>query len=248
MLFDVHCHLNDRRYKRDLNEVVGRAAEAGVIAVNSTVELSEVDEALSFCERYGNVRLTIGCSPTEFDDRNIEGIAKRMRENRGRIIGVGEVGLDHYWVREEGRRMAQERNFVKFVEISDELKLPLVVHSRESNKEVLDILSRRGKTALMHCFSGTVEEAEEFIGIGCLISIPTSVVHSKARQELVKRIPLDTMTLETDAPYMAPEPKARNEPANVKTSARKIAELRNTDYGTVEEVTTRNAKRFFKIP
>ncbi|MCX6695635.1 MAG: TatD family hydrolase [Candidatus Altiarchaeota archaeon] len=247
MFFDVHCHLNDKRFDKDLDDVIERAEKSGVAVINSTVELCEIKEALEFCNRYDNVYLTIGCSPTEFDEAEIEGIIKEIRRNKDKIVGVGEVGLDYYWVKETEKHEKQKKNFRKFIELSNELNLPLVVHSRESNKDVLETLGERSTPALMHCFSGTAEEAQELINLGCLISIPTSVAHSKPRQDVAKKVPLEQMTLETDAPYMAPVPKARNEPANVVSSAKKIAEIKGVDAKEVEEATTRNAKRFFRI-
>ena len=245
MLFDVHCHLNDRRFREDLDAVVGRAKSAGVRVINSTIEAGEIDDAIAFCRKYDNVHLTIGCSPTEEGDRAIEEIMSRIKENKHRIVGIGEVGLDYYWVKEQEKREKQKENFRKFMELSIDLGLPLVVHSRESNKDVLDILKEYGKPALMHCFSGTAHEAKEFINLGCLISIPTSVVHSKSRQETARHTPLENITLETDAPYMPPQPKTRNEPANVKLCALKIAETKGVEESAVESATTKNAIKFF---
>jgi len=150
-------------------------------------------------------------------------------------------------VREERKREKQRKIFAGFIELANELKLPLVVHSRESNTDVLDALINHNTPALMHCFSGTVEEALEFINLGCLISIPTSIVHSKSRQDVAFAAPLESITLETDAPYQAPTPKTRNEPANVVIGARKVAEIKGLDEKTVEDATTRNAKKFFGI-
>jgi len=247
MLFDVHCHLNDRRFKGDLDDVVEKAKKAEVAIVNSTVELKEIAQALEYISRYDNVYLTIGCSPTEVDREAIEKIMSEIRENKGKIIGVGEVGLDYYWVKEGEKHEQQKKNFRRFIELSSELKLPLIVHSRESNRDILEILKHHGKPALMHCFSGTVEEAKEFINLGCLISIPTSLMHSKSKQDVAEAIPLDSIVLETDAPYLPPTPKTRNEPANVAVSAIRIAELKNVGVDVVKEATTRNAKNFFGI-
>ena len=127
------------------------------------------------------------------------------------------------------------------------MNLPLVIHSRDSESDIIEELKSSDRNAILHCFSGTVKQAEEAISLGCIISIPASIAYSKQKQELARKIPFDRIVLETDAPYLPPVPKTRNEPANVKLAALKIAGLKGIDYSIVEKVTTENARKFFNL-
>lgn len=246
-LFDVHCHLGFPEFDRDRNQVVERALDGGIAVINSSVSPEEVIKALEISSSYKNVYWTLGLSASETNSKKVDETISAIGENKNRIIGIGEIGLDYYWVKEERLRHAERENFGRFIELSGELDLPLVVHSRNAEEDCIDMLEEHGKNALMHCFSGTIEQARRALKLGCLISIPTNIVYSKQKQELAKELPLKSIVLETDAPYLAPTPKTRNEPVNIKISAGKIAEIRGVDLEEVAEKTTENALRFFRI-
>jgi TatD DNase family protein len=186
-------------------------------------------------------------TPSDLDEENFIRTKKLVRENRGRVVGLGEVGLDYYWVKEESGWLVEKRNFIEFIGLAKGLGMPLVVHSRAAESACINILEEHKTSAIMHCFSGTIEEAKRAVGFGCLISIPTNVTYVGKRQKLVKALPLTSIVLETDAPYLAPVKGERNEPANVKAAVEKVAELKGLDASEVEDVTTENALNYFKL-
>lgn len=246
MLIDTHAHLDFPQFDNDRREVIERAKNNGIWIINSGLGPEGIEKTINLIDEY-RIFATLGLSPTEFDNDIIENTIELIKKYRNRIIGIGEVGLDYYWVKEPEKRRAEIENFRIFIELSKELNLPLLVHSRDSEHDVIDELKSANKPAILHCFSGTIKQAEEAISFGCLISIPTSVIYSTKKQELARGIPPNSIVLETDAPYLSPVPKTRNEPLNLKLIAEKIAELRGIDYSVVEEITTENAVKFFNL-
>ncbi|MFC2154767.1 TatD family hydrolase [Candidatus Altiarchaeota archaeon] len=215
--------------------------------INSCVDLGRVEGFLNFSKTYEGVYCTIGCSPSKISEDMFEKTIEIIRKQKKEIIGIGEVGLDYYWVKEQEKHQQQREFFRKFVELSQELKLPLIIHSRESEEDLIEILKENKQPALLHCYSGTKEQAEEAIDLGCLISIPTSIVYSHPKQELVKQLPLESIVLESDAPYLAPTPKTRNMPQNIRLSLEKISGIKGMEEEEVEERTSENTKKFFKL-
>ncbi len=247
MFVDSHCHLTFTQFDEDRGEVIERAVKSDVLIVNSIVSPLEVDDGLKFLRDFDNVYSTLGLSASCLDDGEVEETINLIRQMREEIVGLGEVGLDYYWVKGEGERAVLKENFGKFIELSKEVDLPLVVHSRDAEADCIKMLEKHDKPALMHCFSGRLEQALNAIELGCLISIPTNVVYVKKRQELAGEIPVESLVLETDAPYLSPTPKTRNEPINVVKAAQKIAEIKGISVEEVEDSTTENAKKFFRI-
>jgi TatD DNase family protein len=245
MLVDTHCHLDFDVFDQDRDAVVRRASD--MVIVNSTVEPQLVEKALSFREKYDNVYCMIGVSASETDKGVFNRMVELISENQDRIVGVGEAGLDYYWIKDEKGRLTERAHFLEIVNLSRELGLPLLVHSRDAESDCISILAEAGVKAIMHCFSGTVEEAKRAVELGCLISVPTSIMYSKSKQKLVKALPLEQLVVETDAPYLAPIRGERNEPANVKATCEKIADMVGAGVSSVEDVTTENALKFLGI-
>jgi TatD DNase family protein len=245
MLVDSHCHLDFPQFDKDRDAVVARARD--VVIVNSTVDPELVEKALGMPGRYGNVRCTLGFSASELDEGKFEAMKTLIRENRDRIVGLGEIGLDYHWVKDEAGREAERSHFRELARLGAQLGLPLVVHSREAEADCINILGELKVRAMMHCFSGSVEEAKRAVDIGCLVSIPANVGSSKGRQRLVGALPLESLVLETDAPYLSPKRGERNEPANVRAAAAKVAEIKGVGAAKVEEATTGNALGFYGI-
>ena len=170
----------------------------------------------------------------------------KSKDNK-KVIGIGEVGLDYHWVKEKELRKIQQKAFDKFIQLSNEINLPLLVHSRNAEKDCIRILKEHNKEAILHCFSGTIELALKAISFGCLISITTTFINSPYRQRMVSELPLEKIVLETDAPYLSPFPNKRNEPTNIKLTAQKIAEIKDIDFETVANITTKNVENFFNV-
>jgi len=171
----------------------------------------------------------------------------RKNKDNKKVIGIGEVGLDYHWVEEKELRKIQQKSFEKFIQLSNEINLPLLVHSRNAEKDCIKILKQHNKRAILHCFSGTTELALEAISFGCLISITTTFMNSPYRKRMVSELPLEKIVLETDAPYLSPFPSKRNEPINIKLTAKKIAEIKGTKFEKVAEITTKNVEKFFAV-
>lgn len=247
MLIDVHAHLDFPQFDGDRDSVVRNAKDNEIFIINSGMGPEGIEKTMELIVEYDNIKATLGLSPTEFNTQIIEETINLIRKYRSKIVGIGEVGMDYYWVKDPEKRRKELENFRRFIDLAEELNLPLIIHSRDSEGDVIKELKIRNFPALLHCFGGTLKQAEEAISFGCLISIPTNVVYSKQKQLLSKEIPLESIVLETDAPYLAPIPKTRNEPINVKLSAEKIAEIKGIGLSIVEEVTTNNAKRFFNL-
>ena len=247
MLVDCHCHLSFPQFKEDLDEIVGRAQEKEVIAVNSCVSPEEVEPALNLSERFENVHTAIGLSATNLEEEKVCETQRIIRENKDRIIGLGEVGLDYHWVKKPGDHNTLKENFTRFIELSIELDLPIIVHSRDAEEDCIRMLEEAGKPALLHCFSGSIEQALHATSFGCVISIPTNVTYVKSRQRLVEGLPFESIVLETDAPYLSPEPKTRNEPVNVVKSCEKLSDIKQVSLEEVALQTTETARKFYRI-
>ena len=218
--------------------------------ISSTVSLPEATRSLKISAQYPNLVFTsIGSDPSHLDDDWVRPIIGAIKANTTSIVGLGEVGLDHYWVTEPSKRASQLRLFEEWIMLAKELELPLTVHSRSAGYEALEaIKSANLDRVLMHSYDGKVGHAMKAAEEGTLFSIPASIVRSGQKQKLARRLPIENLVLETDAPVLSPRKDERNEPANLRYSLLKISELKRMDPESVAEVTSRNATRFFDLP
>ncbi len=246
-MIDVHAHLTDPAFS-DLPEVIARAKAAGVLAVvTSITDPADMPRAKEIVEHHsGFVYLTLGLDPTFLSEEKLSEF--RAALNAAPIVGIGEVGLDHFYVRGAPLMETQERHFRECIRAAISLGKPLVVHSRSAGRKALEVLYSEGaERVLMHAFDGKSGDALAAAKKGYFFSIPTSVVHSDQKQKLVRLLPLESMMLETDSPVLSPVRGERNEPANLVHSARKIAEIKRIQVEKVIETTSVNASRFFGI-
>jgi len=248
MSIDVHCHLQDEAFSQDLEKVIQKAKDAGIRAIiTSTQSFSEIEEALRIITKYPNyVYLTVGCSPTLFDRFEIEKIQKFIRENRDKIVGIGEVGLDYYW--EKDRRGLQVELFKEWIALAKETDLPIIVHSRSAGKQAIELLlSSPPPKVVMHAFDGKVGWAKMADVAGFKFSIPTSIVRSEQRLKLVSILGIGSMLLETDSPVLSPFAGERNEPCNLKYALEKISEIKKLPCQEVERIITKTTLNLFKL-
>jgi TatD DNase family protein len=169
-----------------------------------------------------------------------------IRRHANRLVALGEVGLDHWVAKDEEEWRIQEEILTKFVELSNELELPVNVHSRSAGRRCIAFLKEHGaRRVLLHAFDGKAASAMEGVGAGYFFSIPPSVVRSAQKQKLVRSLPLECLLLESDSPVLGPDPAVRNEPMNVTVSCRAIAELKGVSPEEVARITTENARRLF---
>ena len=251
-MIDTHCHLDGEEFADDLEQVVARAREAGVQAIGVPgIDLKSCATVMALCRRYPDYCFPIlGLHPEEVKDDwkdVLNAIAPQLRE----VVAIGEVGLDFYWSREFEN--AQLQAFEEQVRWSVETRLPLMIHCRKAQNELVTILKRYKDDlpgGVFHCFTGNTIEAQELLqfdrfvlGIGGVLTFKKS----KLPETLLEAIPLERIVLETDAPYMAPVPMRgqRNEPAFVAHVMRKLAEVYGVSEETVDEVTTGNVQRIF---
>jgi TatD DNase family protein len=257
-IIDSHAHLEMRQFKADLEQVLEKAHAAGVVhivTVGST--LAESRRALKIAERYGEVSAVVGIHPhdaSDVDDIAMTELGKLAR--RKRVVGVGETGLDFF--RDRSPRDLQEESFRLHLALAKETRQPVVIHVRDAYPRALQILEEEGlpeKGGVVHCFSGTAEDAEAFLEMGLYLSFTGTVTYEGKKnrvwsEEVLSLVPLERMMVETDCPYLSPHPLRgqRNEPAYVHLVAERLAAVKGLSLNDVARVTTRNAVRFFGLP
>lgn len=247
---DSHAHLSDSAFEKDLDDVVLRAREKGLIAIiDCGLGRDGALRSLSISGRFrGYVYSTIGIDCGAPFSEDTKEIMRLILENKNRIIGIGEVGLDYYAVKKPEDRARLIEVFKEFIELAKELGLPLIVHSRSAGREAIRVLVEAGaEKVLMHAFDGKASHALKGVESGFFFSIPPSIVRSPQKQKLVSRIPVENILLESDSPVLGVNPLERNEPANIVFSLREIARIKNLDPELVAEETTRNARRLFEL-
>ena len=249
-LVDAHCHLQDEEFDKDRDVIVKRSCQAGIASiVTSSLNRTDAPKALRIAEEYrGYVHPCIGLDPANLDPNEMEEIKEFIRIHENKIVGIGEVGLDYYRVRERESRELQTDFLREWIELAEELRLPLIVHSRSAGKYAVQVLLESGFTRiLMHAYDGRASWALKAAEEGLYFSIPTSIWHSEQKQKLVKALPLNCLLIETDAPALSPIRGERNEPANLIYAVKKIAELKDLPEVEVAEATTKNAENFFQL-
>ncbi|MCD6435748.1 MAG: TatD family hydrolase [Clostridiales bacterium] len=254
MLFDSHAHVNDEKYKDDQHEMIMRAYESGVKLImlpSTSIETSL--SAIEVSNKYDFIYSAVGIHP--HDTKNMNEITlekiKKLLENP-KVKALGEIGLDYYY--DFSPRDIQKKWFEEQLNLAKEFNLPVIIHDRDAHKDVMDILTKVDafKTGVvMHCFSGSKELALEYVKKGAYISFAGPVTFKNARKakEAAAIVPLDRVLIETDSPYLSPEPfrGKRNEPEKVRFVAMTIAGIREITFAEVAEITYNNAKRIFKI-
>jgi len=246
-LIDCHAHLNDPVFDADRPAVLQRAREAGVAGVVTVGEtLEDAERTLQLAAEHPEVLPAAGLYPTYLDPDQAERMEALIRGNRERLVAIGEVGLDHWKVKEPAEREVQREIFTRFVRLSLELDLPLNIHSRSAGRHVVALLLEEGAQRVqLHAFDGKPASALPAVEAGYYFSIPPSVVRSRQKQKLVRRLPLSCLLLETDSPVLSAVPGERNEPAQVRVSLRAIAELKDLPEEQVAEAVAENTRRLY---
>lgn len=253
-LVDSHCHLDMNPYRPDIDAVLDRAAEVGVRQIVTVgIDLLSSKKALALAERYNNIFATVGIHPhavAGINEADYEELRRLARHPK--VVAFGEVGLDFF--KKYAPKDLQIKHFKRQLQLAGELELPLIIHDRDAHQQVIAMLRDAGPFpggGVMHCFSGNMELAAQTLELGFMISVPGIVTFAKAEdlQEVSAQVPLSSLLLETDGPYLAPNPKRgkRNEPAYLVYTARKVAELRGISLDEVATATSANACRLFKL-
>ena len=256
-LIDTHCHLDMDSYNQDLSKVIEHAQKHNVSQVITIgIDILSSKHAIEIAKYHKGIHATIGVHPHEVDkltDKNYEEIRILYQNNKNHIVGYGEIGLDYVKLHSDPSN--QRLHFKKQLELAQKMVLPIIIHNREADTDTLKILESHAPFTpggIMHCFSGDYEFAKKIIELGMLISIPGIVTFKNATtlHEVVQKIPLEHMVVETDGPFLSPHPYRgkRNEPVNVLFTAAKIAQIKNIEIEEVAHQTSLNAKKLFNLP
>jgi len=253
-LVDTHCHLDMEAYREDLGEVIQRAFDHGVRGIVSIgIDLTSSNAAISIARKYRSVRAAVGVHPHDAAHSGLgvsQSLARLIEENREEVVAIGEIGLDY--VKQYADPLTQRRAFVEQLGLARELGLPVIIHDREAHEECLKLLRSEGpfeRGGIMHCFSGNLDFARQVADCNFLISIPGIVTFKNAAdlRQVAIEMPLDQLLVETDGPFLAPEPYRgkRNEPLYTLYTAAAIANLRQTNIDEVAIRTSTNVTRLF---
>ena len=256
---DSHAHLYFDRFNDDRDEVIERAKDAGFVAIiNIAVDEETSRQVIQLAmENEGFCHAVVGVHPThsgmsaEDLKTTLAAVEKLCDEHPQQVVGIGEIGLDYYW--KEVSPADQERAFIAQLDIARRRKLPVVIHCREAWPDTLSVIETHGDgvVGVFHCFGGTVEEAQRALDLGWYVSFAGNVTYPKAQdlRDAAAIVPLDRLLLETDSPFLAPQPKRgkRNEPVHSLHTADELARVHGTDRKTVLSATTANSRGLFRL-
>ena len=252
MLFDTHAHLNDSAFDADREELLGKLPSMGLSYVmNAGCSLQSSREIIAMAEKYPYVYASVGSHPDACDEVN-EQVLEQYRQmcRHEKVKAIGEIGLDYHY--EDIPREIQKAAFCAQMELAKEVDLPVIVHEREAHQDGMAIVEAFPTvTGVFHCFSGSAEMAQWLVERGWYIGFTGVLTFKNARRaiEAASAVPLERIVLETDCPYMAPEPfrGKRNHPGYLGKMAEKLAEIKGVSLEQVQEITTQNGKRLYRI-
>lgn len=249
-LIDSHCHINDKRFKDDFDDLIKRMENDLEMAVNIGYDLESSRKSVEFADKYGFIYATVGFHPCDIKKYSEE--AEVELENllkNPKVLAVGEIGLDYHWM--EDPKELQKEIFQKQLNLARRVKKPVVIHTREAIHDTIEILNEnRDIFGIMHCYPGSFESAKLlmdrfYFGVGGVVTFK----NAKSIKETVKELPIERIVLETDAPYLTPSPYRgkRNEPSYVEYVAREVAKIKEMEYEDVVRITNENVKRAYGV-
>ena len=253
MLFDTHAHMNDPAFDADRDQILRSLPENGVgLMMNIGCSLESSRDCVAMANAYDHIYATVGSHPDsadEVDDAVLEEYRKLCQLNP-KVKAIGEIGLDYYY--EDIPREVQKTAFIRQLELARELKMPVVVHERDAHQDGMDIVRQfRDVTGVFHCYSGSAEMARQLVDLGWYIGFTGVLTFKNARKaiETASSIPLDRIVIETDCPFMSPEPfrGRRNDPSRVALVAEKLAEIKGLPVEEIRRITMENGKRLYRI-
>ncbi len=252
MYFDSHAHYDDRRFDQDRYKLIEYMHENGVdYILNSGESLRAIKKGLSLAEKYDFIYTAVGIHP-----HNVASLADedmsiiKLYAKKPKVMAIGEIGLDFYY--DNSPRDLQRKWFREQLKIAKDLDMPVIIHSRDADKECFDIIKESGvRKGVIHCYSGSYQMALDYVKMGFYIGIGGVVTYSNARKlvEVTEKCPLESILIETDCPYLSPVPNRgkRNDSTNLKYVVDKIAEIKNLSHEKVAFETCENAKKLFGI-
>ena len=252
-LFDTHAHYDDERFDADGDSLIAKLPENGIeLVVNPSCNIESARKVLEIIGRHAHVYGAVGTHPHDAEGMSEDDIAEyyKMAVENPKIKAIGEIGLDYYY--DNSPREIQKKRLSDQMALAEELDLPVIIHDRDAHEDTLNILRRFPKVrGVVHCYSGSLEMAEQLVKMGYSLSFTGVITYKNAKKslEVIANIPQERIMIETDSPYLAPEPKrgSRNDSRNVVFVAEKIAQILQMDCREVADLTMKNGKRFFGI-
>jgi TatD DNase family protein len=253
MIWDTHAHLDDPRYKDDFAQVLENMKRSQISRIlNVGYDLPSSERSLRLAHQYEHVYAAVGVHPHDAADATLETWERLTQLAKDeKVIGWGEIGLDYF--RDLSPRSMQKEVFIQQIELADQMRLPIIIHNRDSHEDILKIVKEHNPKlgGVFHCYSGSWEMAKSLLNLGFYISFAGPLTYKNARHtvEVAKNVPLDRFMVETDSPYLTPEPfrGKRNEPSYVREIVARIAEIRNLDFSEVAEQAFQNANHLFSV-
>lgn len=246
-IIDTHTHLYDKAFTIDRANLLIESRAMGIIGIVSVSEsLADAEVNQKLTRIHPEILPAAGLYPAIIDRKEAEAVERFIIDHQEKLVGIGEVGLDFWVVKEDEEKAIQQDIFSMFIDLSIETELPLNVHSRSAGHHAIELLLRRNaKNVQMHAFDGKASYALQAVEAGYFFSIPPSLVRSRQKQKLVKKLPLSSILLETDSPVLGPQPEERNTPLNIAVAAEAIAEIKSTPVEKVYETVLENTFRLY---
>ena len=246
MYIDTHCHLSSEDYD-DIDIVIKDNIENNVSKIIvSGCDRKSIEESISLSKKYPSVYLTLGFHPSEVDNYDLDYLKEALKNSK--VVGLGEIGLDYHYGKEKKEK--QITLYRKQLDIAKSLNIPVVIHSRDATLDTINILKEYNLKGVIHCFSGSLETAKEYIKMGYLLGIGGVVTFKNSNlYRVVEKVSLENIVLETDSPYLTPEPDRgkKNSSKYIPVIAKKISEVKKIDIEIVEKITTNNASKLFDL-
>ncbi|MEA3296627.1 MAG: TatD family hydrolase [candidate division Zixibacteria bacterium] len=252
-MIDSHCHLDFKQLRGRLDDIIDEAVSVGVhTIVNIGVDLPASIRSINLAERYDMIYASVGVHPHDASTLDRETLIKlKDMAAHDKVVAIGEIGLDYY--RDLSPRKVQKQAFRKQLELAVELKMPVVIHTREAFRDTVEIVNDYVSDlvgGVFHCFPGSAEDAEEVFAMGFIISVGGVITYNNSRMsQMASHVPLDKIILETDAPFLTPVPLRgkTNQPAYVKHTCKKLAELQGVSETEVEKITDRTCQKLYRL-
>lgn len=255
MIFETHAHYDDEAFEGDRERLLAGLSEQGIgKVINIAASIESAKSSLALAEKYDFVYAAVGVHPSEIDDLNEESMRWLQEQTRHpKTVAIGEIGLDYYWEKDAAAQARQRDWFLRQLDLAREAQLPVVIHSREAAEDTLRILCKVKQPGVVHCYSYSAELAKEYVKLGYYIGVGGVVTFKNAKKlkETVRQIPLERIVVETDCPYLAPEPHRgkRNDSSYLPIIVQQIAEQKGLCPKEVAQVTWDNAMRLFsRVP
>jgi TatD DNase family protein len=258
MIFDSHCHPQMAQYDKDREEVIKRALKEGVFMICVGTDLETSKKAIELAQKTEGMWVSVGLHPNDNLNEKFEPDLYEELLKMPKVVAMGEIGLDYYRTTDLKDQQIQKERFEEQLRLAEKLKLPVILHSRDAGKgstgkvheDMISVLKNNfSGVGVAHSFTGSIEDAKKYIELGFYLGFNGILTFARQYDEIVREIPLDRILLETDAPFLAPEPHRgkRNEPAYVVEVAKKLAELKNEPLKKIIEQTTKNCHNLFGV-